>query len=98
MPEPAQPGRARVWERAVVERQRARRRVRGEVIGLRILVKCYRIFSLSWRWCFAGVFVKKRGAGCGFKRGKRGQVVVKCMVNSAGLCTVFGASGSERPG
>jgi len=44
MPEPAQPGRARVWERAVVERHRARRRVWGEVIGLRMLVKCYRIF------------------------------------------------------
>jgi len=58
MPEPAQPGRARVWERAVVERQRARRRVRGRGIGLRILVKCYRIFSLWWRWRFAGVFVK----------------------------------------
>jgi hypothetical protein len=44
MPEPAQPGRARVCARAVVEMQRARRRVRKDGMALRMLGKCYRIF------------------------------------------------------
>src|SRR5260370_40929487 len=47
---------------------------------------------------FCWGFCKKRGAGCGFKRGKRGQFVVKCVAHSAGRCTVFGAIGWERPG
>ena len=56
-------GRARLWERAVVEMQRARRRVRKDGMGLRLLGKCYRIFFVWWRLCFAGVFVKNCGLG-----------------------------------
>jgi hypothetical protein len=61
MPEPAQPGRARVCARAVVERMRARRRVRKDGMALRLLGECYRIFEGWWRWCFVGFFVKNGG-------------------------------------
>jgi hypothetical protein len=63
MPEPAQPGRARVWERAVADKVRARRRAKRDGMGLRLLGKCYRIFFVWWRLCFAGVFVKNCGLG-----------------------------------
>jgi hypothetical protein len=63
MPEPAQPGLARVWEKAVVESRRARRRVRREGMGLRLLGKCYRIFFRWWRGVFVGFFVKNGGLG-----------------------------------
>jgi hypothetical protein len=70
MPEPAQPGRARVWERAVAESVRVRRRVRREGMGLRLLGKCYRIFFGWWRWCFVGVFVKDSGYDVAFQAKK----------------------------
>jgi hypothetical protein len=38
------------------------------------------------------VFCKKRGAGCGFLSGSRGQDVVKSLVIFDGCCTASGAT------